>query len=122
MPKEVKSSLSKVRDFVSRHPKEFMTSARGELYCTLCATIVTHDRKSTVDKHRPSAKHQKALSSTVQQPIDSTFVGWGDYAGKVTSADIPLYKLGNPEMQSLFQFLGRKAPSESACRKRVDDM
>ena len=37
-------------------------------------------------------------------------------------ADIPLYKLRNPDMQSLFQFLGRKAPSESACRKRVDDM
>ena len=129
MPKEAKSSLSKVRDFVSRHPKEFMTSARGQLYCTLCAKIVAHDRKSSVDKHRLSAKHQKALSSTVlqrQQPIDSTNVGWRDYVGKVTSAflsaDIPLYKLRNPEMQSLFQFLGRKAPSESACRKRVDDM
>ena len=59
MPKEAKSSLSKVRDFVSRHPKEFMTSARGELYCTLCATIVVHDTKSTVDKHRLSAKHPK---------------------------------------------------------------
>ena len=129
MPKEAKSSLSKIRDFVSRHPKEFMTSARGELYCTLCATIVVHDRKSTVDKHRRSAKHQKALSSTVQQrqqPIDSTNIGWDNFVGKVTSAflsaDIPLYKLRNPEMQSLFQFLGRKAPSESACRKRVDDM
>ena len=129
MPKEAKSSLSKVRDFVSRHPKEFMTSARGELYCTLCATIVVLDRKSTVDKHRLSAKHQKILSSTVQQrqqPIDSTNVGWDDYVGKATSAflsaDIPLYKLRNPEMQSLFQFLGRKAPSESTYRKRDDDM
>ena len=58
--------------------------------------------------------------------VDSTNVGWRDYVGKVTSAflsaDIPLYKLRNPEMQSLFQFLGRKAPSESACKKRVDDM
>ena len=106
-----------------------MISARGELYCTLCATIVTHDRKSSVDKHCLSAKYQKALSSTVQQrqqPIDSTNVGWGVYVGKVTSAflsaDIPFYKPRNPEMQSLFQFLGRKAPSQSACRKRVDDM
>ena len=106
MPKEAKSFLFKVRDFVSRHPKEFMTSARGELYCTLCATIVAHDRKSSVDKHRLSAKHQNALSSTVQQrqqPINSTNVGWGGYVGKVTSAflsaDIPLYKLRNPEMQ-----------------------
>ena len=101
-----------------------MTSARGELYCTLCATSVAHDRKSSVDKHRLSAKHQKALLSTVQQrqqPIDSTNVGWGDYFGKVASAflsaDIPLYKLRNLEMQSLFQVLGRKAPSEWACRK-----
>ena len=90
---------------------------------------MAHDKKSSVDKHCINAKHQKALSSTVQQrqqPIDSTNAGWGDYVGKVTSAflsaDIPLYKLRNPEMQSLFQFLGRKAPSESSRRKRVDDM
>ena len=123
MPKEAKSFLSKVRDFVSRHPKEFMTFARGELYCAQCATSVAHDTKSSVD-NRLSAKHQKALLSTVQQrqqPIDSTNVGWGDYFGKVASAflsaDIPLYKLRNLEMQSLFQVLGRKAPSEWACRK-----
>ena len=111
MPKEAKSSLSKVRDFVSRHPKRVYDSARGELYCTLCATIVVLDRKSTVDKHRLSAKHQKILSSTVQQrqqPIDSTNVGWDDYVGKATSAflsaDIPLYKLRNQKCSRYFNF------------------
>ena len=38
------------------------------------------------------------------------------------SADIPLYKLNNSDQQALFKYLGQKAPSESACQKRIDDM
>ena len=38
------------------------------------------------------------------------------------SADIPLYKLNNSDLQALFKYLGQKAPSESACRKRIDNM
>ena len=67
MPKEAQSSLSQVRGHVARHPKEFTASTRGELFCTLCSTVVSHDRKFSVDKHRQSAKHRKALGSTSQQ-------------------------------------------------------
>ena len=100
MPKEAKSSLSKVRDFVSRHPKEFMTSARGQLYCTLCAKIVAHDRKSSVDKHRLSAKHQKALSSTVlqrQQPIDQWFPNFLKKNSQRTSCN--LFNVWRPSLK-----------------------
>ena len=38
------------------------------------------------------------------------------------SADIPLRKLKNPELQALFKCIGQKAPSESTCLKQVDDM
>ncbi|CAK8671369.1 unnamed protein product [Clavelina lepadiformis] len=67
MPKEAESSLSKVRAYVARYHAEFMATARGELFCTLCSTIVSHDRKFSVDKHRQSTKHRKAMSSTSQQ-------------------------------------------------------
>ena len=67
MPKEAQSSLSKVRGHVARYPKEFSASTREELFCTLCSTVVSHGRKFSVDKHRQSAKHRKALGSTSQQ-------------------------------------------------------
>ena len=131
MPKAAELSFSKVRAHAVRYPKEFMTTSRGELFCTLCSTIVSHDRKFSVDKHRKSSKHQKALSSTSQQrqqplSIPTTGYDWNDYVGTVTaaflSANIPLYKLNNPDLQALFKYFGQKAPSESACRQRIDNV
>ena len=37
------------------------------------------------------------------------------------SADIPLYKLNNSDLQALFKYVGQKAPSKSACQKRIDN-
>ena len=51
MPKKVQSSLSKVRAYEVCYPTEFMAIARGELFCTLCSTIVSHERKFSGDKH-----------------------------------------------------------------------
>ena len=48
-------------------------------------------------------------------PLHVLTSGWNDYVGKATSpflsADMPFFKLRNPELQSLFQLLGRKALS-----------
>ena len=67
MPKKAESSLSKVRAYEVRYPTKFMAAACVELFCTLCSTIVSHDRKFSVDKHCQSTKHHKTLSSTSQQ-------------------------------------------------------
>ena len=108
-----------------------MATVRGKLFCTLCSTIVSHDRKFSEDKHCQSTKHHKALLSTPQQrqqllSIPTASFDWNDYVGKVTaaflSADIPLYKLNNSDLQALFKYMGQKAPSESACQKQIDDM
>ena len=108
-----------------------MATVCGELFCTLCSTIVSHDRKFLVDKHCQSTKHHKALLSTPQQrqqllSIPTASFEWNDYVGKVTaaflSADIPLYKLNNSDLQALFKYVSQKAPSESACQKKIDNM
>ena len=115
-------------------PYEIYGHCSWRTVCTLCSTIVCHDmhgRKFSVDKHRQSTKHHKALSSTSQQrqqplSIPTASFDWNDYVGKVTAAflssDIPLYKLNNSDLQALFKCVGQKAPSESACRKRIDNM
>ena len=126
--KEAQSSLSKVRVYVACYPTEFMATTCGELFCTLCSTIVSHDKKCSVDKHRQSKKHQKALLSTLkqqQQPLSvpTTSFDWNDYVGKVTtaflSADILLYKLNNPDLQALFKYIGQRALSLHAESKLI---
>ena len=108
-----------------------MAITRGKLFCTLCYTIVLHDKKFSVDKHCQSKKHHKALLPTSKQQkqplsIPTTSFNCNDYIDKVTaaflSADIPLYNLNNPDLQALFKYVGQRVPSESACRKRIDDM
>ena len=51
--------------------------------------------------------------------IPTSIFDWNECADKMTtaffSADIPLYKLNNPDLQALFKYVGQKALSESAC-------
>ena len=111
MPKKAQSWLSEVRVYVALCPTEFMATTCRELFCTLCSTIVSHDKKFSVDKHRQTKKHHKALLSTSkqqQQPLNmpTTSFDWNYYVGKVTTAFLlagtPLYKLSNPDLQALF--------------------
>ena len=108
-----------------------MAAVRAELFGILRFAIVSYGKKFSVDKHHQSTKHHKALLSTSQQRQQMLNVltanfDWNDYVGKVTaaflSADIPLYKLNNFDLQALFKYVGQKAPSESACHKRINDM
>ena len=71
MPKKAQSSLSKVRAYEVRYPTEFMATARGELFCTLSSTIVSHDRKFSADKHRQSTKHHKKMDRITERPLRS---------------------------------------------------
>ena len=92
---------------------------------------MSHNRKFSLDKHCQSKKYYKALLSTSQQrqqplSIPTASFDWNDYVGKVTAAflssDISLYKLSNSDLETPFKYVGQKAPSESACRKRIDNM
>ena len=62
-------------------------------------------------------------STLVQQCIPSEFTNQAEYLTRVVkaflSADIPIYKSNNPELKSLFTFLGRPLPSESSLRSQV---
>ena len=101
-----------------------MATVRGKLFCTLCSTIVSHDRKFSVDKHCQNTKHHKALLSTSHQrqqllSIPTASFDWNDYVGKVIaaflSADIPLYKLNNSECRPFLNMLVKKIhPSRHA--------
>lgn len=125
MPKSATSLLGKMKSYVNEFPQEFQGTPRGELHCKLCGTVVTHARRSSVVKHREGVKHREKLAgATKQSVLKAQCLPIGEQlVDRVTkaflSADIPLKKLNNAEIQGLFKFMGQKAPSESSCRQRV---
>ena len=90
MPKVMQSYSSKVHSILHEYASEFTLTLKGELFCKVCDCIVKCDKKIMVDLHRGSAKHQDTK----------------DFAEKVTKAflcaDIPLHKLRNSHLSSLF--------------------
>ena len=80
----------------------------------------------SVDSHRNSLKHQKALGSRSEDLISQTSQTFlrssdTDFVEKVTkaflSADISLYKLNNTHIKNLFRDIGHRLPSETTYRR-----
>ena len=122
MPKVAESKRSKCVAIAKQYPNEFQTTSNGNLFCKYCTCSVNGKRKSSVNKHRSTAKHKK-LSKTKSGTQMFLPKQKDDLIEKVTmaflSADIPLKKLRNTDIRSMFVFMGQSPPSETACRSRV---
>ena len=123
MPKEAASSIAKVRAYAAEFPTEFVVTSGNSLFCKLCYTVVCHERRSSVLNHRDSTKHTRAKDAE-NEPRQTLLLAekvskGQEFVDRVVtsflSADLPLYKLNNPEMKSLFKSMGYNAPSGS-CR------
>jgi len=129
MPKLPTSAISKVRKYTTQFPKEFQATPKNELYCTICEVNVNHEKRSTVQKHRESAKHQKCIDKVIPKPGQSfisldAIQSQNEFTNKLVtaflSANIPIYKVNNPELKYLFTYIELNLPSVSACRSRVN--
>ena len=125
MPRATLCSAGKIKIYISAYPKEFEASPRNELFCKICSVVIPHERKSSVEKHRASSRHQQSLGKGSKQSLFSAddLHKRSDFITKVADAflcaDIPLKKLNNPRLKDLFQTMGHTLPSESSCRMRV---
>ena len=114
---------SKAHTYQREHSAEFNVNPAGDLFCMLCITTVTTancDKKFRIEKHRAMAKHEKKNANNIfslqQQFLPSSKK---QFKTKLVlafmSADIPLFKLRNPQIVSLFADLGQAVPSETVC-------
>ena len=126
----VRRTNKKIQRYVDHFPNEFQATT-AYLWCSLCHVKVDCGRKSQVDAHRNSAKHKQHLlpssSSNISLATSSTdTINEENFPRRVTeaflAADIPLKKLQNPKIKQLFNSLEYSLPSESACRKKVDEI
>ena len=135
-----KSSTAKVRQICQEYPDEFSATPARELQCNLCEVLVKCDKKFFVESHRKSKQHQRKLetksksqSKQHQRKLETksksqskqTFLQLDEvnFKEQVVSsflaADIPLHKLNNPFLKSLFATIGKVLPSETAARACV---
>lgn len=126
MPKTALPAIVKVRRYMKEFPDEFQLSPTNELFCKTCEVPVNCDRRSSVLKHRDTARHTKisAQSSSASQLFLSCATGiHKDFTNKVVSAflsaNIPLYKVNNEKLRALFSDIGHPLPSLTTCRSRV---
>ena len=127
MPKVKQSYSSKVRSILHKYASEFTSTPKGKLFCKVYDCIVKCDKKFMVDSHRGSAKHQRGFlhEKTISTP---TFLKTPipDSAEKVTKAflcaDIPLHKLRNSHLSSLFKKLGNPLSFGGKFRSKVEKL
>ena len=115
-------------------------SPNGELFCTLCCTRVSCNKRFQVEQHRTTAKHRKCSGSDKDSTSMSTKTGENtkkiykqmfmskmkkDFKVQLVEAfllaDIPLKKR-NPLIVQLFTDLGQAVPSKTMCREHVHEL
>ena len=110
MTKAKSSDVSKINSVVAEFPSEIARSDDGELFCTLCACVVKHDRRHFINSHRQTFIHQRFFSrneprqSTIVQSLEAATVK-DNVTNAFLSANIPLEKLQNPQLNNFFRKL-----------------
>ena len=125
MPKVAKSKIEKVDIFVKKYPNEFISTPSGNLFCKLCNTAVKCDKEFHVNAHRNSTKHSCKIP-TKDQKQEFIVVDKNSFSDRLIKAflksDIPLFKLRNESIRELFLELGHQVPSDTFCRKKVENI
>ena len=124
MTKVAKSKNEKVANYIGRYPDEFCKNFDGSLKCKLCNCLVNFDKAFNVESHRKTNIHANRLRSASSQATLSPVTT--DFSYQVCDAflkaDIPLKKLRSPSLKVLFNKMGHEIPSETTCRRRVDEI
>jgi hypothetical protein len=134
MPKQSKSQLTKLRQYVREFGDVFtvntdVISKTHVLYCQSCAAKVNCDQKTQVKQHintqnhRNSLKNFKSRQLTVQEIIDQNKTlnqkeFNTDLCRFLVSMNIPFYKILNQEFKSFIEkYTQFKTPDDSTLRK-----
>ena len=110
---------------VSHYRKEFFINGKKEAVSKLCNVPVAVDKTQGVQQHRNTTKHLQILSELKDQillPSPHKFDYPNELVKSFLSANIPLNKLQNLDLQNLLQKMGFFVPSVTKCRKIVDSV
>ncbi|KAL4153650.1 hypothetical protein QTP88_001483 [Uroleucon formosanum] len=116
-------------NFVLEYGTDIFKTDGSILFCKLCEVKVNSDRKFVVTQHVNTEKHKRAVirkneknkNSEIQQLVANTpkkCLFSHDLCKALLSANIPLYKISNPQLKSFLEkYTSREIPSDSTLRK-----
>lgn len=129
MPKTKQSATNRLNSFVLEYGTDIFKTDGSILFCKLFEVKVNSDRKFVVTQHVNTEKHKRAVirkneknkNSEIQQLVTNTpkkCLFSHDLCKALLSANIPLYKISNPQLKSFLEkYTSREIPSDSTLRK-----
>ncbi|KAL4092042.1 hypothetical protein QTP88_026616 [Uroleucon formosanum] len=129
MPKTKQSATNRLNSFVLEYGTDIFKTDGSILFCKLCEVKINSDRKFVVTQHVNNEKHKRAVirkneknkNSEIQQLVANTpkkCLFSHDLCKALLSANIPLYKISNPQLKSFLEkYTSREIPSDSTLRK-----
>lgn len=129
MPKAKKDRVTRVlRQMKSEESFKVFEYHDDGVYCNVCASVLTSVTSWTLSNHLEKIKHktiaklklsQLRITTAIQDQQEPTTNFAHDLVETFISADIPLYKLGDPKIKWLFEtYAKEKLPSVNYARTR----
>ena len=120
MPKLPSSKLERNISFVLKFLEEFEKRDK-ELFCKLCKTPVSSEKKTRVDSHRECEGHKRKLPRLANRLTADSFelTAAEKIMKALLKADIPLHKLRHPALRNLFEEKIVHLPGAETCRSAV---
>ena len=131
MPKQKASKSKVLRAYVSEFGETILSTDGAVLNCIPCEKVLNADTRFQVVQHLETGKHKKCVERKNSKGQQLFLAGSLGKQGKLspfsldlciafTAADIPLYKLENPQLRSFFSKYLRPSdsiPHDSTLRK-----
>ena len=133
MPKVKPGKSSHLRQIVSEFGDEVFSADGIVLFCKMCETNISAERRFTVQQHVSRDKHiravqlaskKKSTQLLLQQSVGLSAKEnkWSDFhrdfCEALVSANIPFWKVNNNKFKSFLELhIGRPIPDESTLRK-----
>ena len=116
MPKQKASKSKVLRAYVSEFGETILSTDGAVLNCIPCEKVLNADTRFQVVQHLETGKHKKCVERKNSKGQQLFLAGSLEKQGKLspfsldlciafTAANIPLYKLENPQLRSFFQVL-----------------
>ena len=112
MPKAVTTYAYKIQSIVNEFPDEFMEIINNQLYCNLCNSAVSCNKRFLVDSYPNTSKHQKASGSRCENLIPPDFAK-PRHLFLLIFICISL----NAHIENFFRNIGHRLPSKTTCRR-----
>jgi hypothetical protein len=110
--------------YVKKYAHVFSITPKKTLFCNLCMKEIDCTRKSNVESHLKSQRHTKLNYSESNKSIQTRLTDSNpDITLQIVeaflSADIPLKKLRNRKLISMFHSFQIPIPSETSARRQI---